>query len=159
MKAIAFIGHHNSGKTTLLRQLIPALRARGLRVGSAKHVAPDVELDAPGKDSYVLRRAGAERVLILSDAGGALVWDHDELRTETLVKKHMNDLDLVILEGFKESTFPKIEVYASGEPLAGHIPVLAVVTDHRPRLPDDIPVLPTDPEDVADFLEHHLLED
>ncbi len=159
MKAIAFIGHQSSGKTTFLRALIPALRARGLRVGSAKHVAPDVELDAPGKDSYLLRRAGAQRVLVLSDVGGALIWDHDTLDAEALVQQHMNDLDLVLLEGFKGSTFPKIEVYTSGEPLAGHIPVLAVVTNGRPRLPDDIPVLPMDPEDVADFLEHELVED
>ncbi len=158
MKALAIIGHHNAGKTALIRRLVPALRARGLRVGTAKHVAPDVELDSPGKDSYLHRRAGAERVLVLSDSGGALLWDHEELATEALVLQHLGDLDVVLLEGFKRSSFVKIEVYRSGEPLAGLIPVLAVVAEGRPRVPDGIPVLPPDAEEVADFLEAQLLE-
>ncbi|MFO8034012.1 MAG: molybdopterin-guanine dinucleotide biosynthesis protein B [Candidatus Bipolaricaulota bacterium] len=157
MNAVTFIGHHNAGKTALIRRLIPALRARGLRVGTAKHVAPDVELDSPGKDSYIHRRAGAERVLVLSDSGGALLWEHAELAVEQHVQRYLGDLDLVLLEGFKHSSLPKIEVYQKGEPLAGHIPVLAVVAERRPRVPDDVPLLPPDEEEIADFLEAHLL--
>ncbi len=158
MYAITFIGHHNAGKTALIRRLIPALRARGLRVGTAKHVAPDVELDFPGKDSYLHRRAGAERVLVLSDAGGALFWEQSELAVEQHVHRYMEDLDLVLLEGFKHSPLPKIEVYRKGEPLAGHIPVMAVVAEGRPRIPDDVPLLPPDEEEIADFLQTQLLE-
>ncbi len=157
MKAVAFIGHQNAGKTALIRELIPALGARGLRVGTAKHVAPDVELDAPGKDSYLHRRAGAERVLVLSDAGGALLWEHPELQVEQAVQEHLGGMDLVLLEGFKDSYFPKIEVYRRGEPLAGQLPVVAVIAAGRPRVPDGVPVLPFDAEEIADFLEAQVL--
>lgn len=159
MKAVAFIGHKGSGKTELILRLIPVLRARGYRVGTAKHVGPEVEPDAPGKDTFRHREAGAERVLLYSQSRGALVWDHPGTPVEEYVSQYLADLDLVILEGFKGSSFPKIEVYRTGEPLAGRIPVLAVVTDRRARIPDGIPILPPDPELIADFLEGELLAD
>ncbi|MGC9530250.1 MAG: molybdopterin-guanine dinucleotide biosynthesis protein B [Candidatus Bipolaricaulaceae bacterium] len=158
VKVVAFIGHQGSGKTAFLCRLIPALAARGWRVGTAKHVAPEVEADVPGKDTYLHRQAGAERVLLYSDAHGALFWDHRDVAVEAAVGQYMGDLDIVLLEGFKESAFPKVEVYRSGEPLAGRVPVLAVVADRTPRLPDGVRPLPRDPELVADFLEAELLD-
>lgn len=157
MKVIAVIGHKASGKTTFLRKLIPALVERGYRVGTAKHVAPDVEPDHPGKDTQLHREAGAERVLLYSDLHGALFWDHDGVPVAEYLERHMADLDLVLLEGFKGSDFPKIEVFRTGEPLAGRIPVLAVVSDRPVRVPDGVEVLPVDPEAVADFLEAEIL--
>ncbi|MCX7751125.1 MAG: molybdopterin-guanine dinucleotide biosynthesis protein B [Candidatus Bipolaricaulota bacterium] len=157
MKAVAFIGHKGSGKTTFLRRLIPVLLARGYRVGTAKHVGPEVEPDTPGKDTHLHREAGAERVLLYSDLHGALFWDHPGLPVAEYLERFMADLDLVLLEGFKGSDFPKIEVYRAGEPLAGRIPVLAVVSDRPVRVPDGVEVLPLDPEAVADFLEAEIL--
>jgi len=157
MKAVAFIGHKGSGKTTFLCRLIPVLRARGYRVGTVKHVGPEVEPDTPGKDTYRHREAGAERVLLYSEAHGALFWDHEGEDVAAYIHRYMSDLDLVLLEGFKSEEFPKIEVYRTGEPLAGRIPVLAVITEHRARIPDGIPILPPDPEVVADFLESEIL--
>jgi len=75
------------------------------------------------------------------------------------IRRYMSDLDLVLLEGFKSEEFPKIEIYRAGEPLAGHIHVLAVITEHRARIPDGIPILPPDPELVADFLESEILRE
>ena len=157
MKVIAIIGHKASGKTTFLRRLIPVLVERGYRVGTAKHVAPDVEPDHPGKDTQLHREAGAERVLLYSDLHGALFWDHDEVPVTDYLERYMADLDLVLLEGFKASDYPKIEVYRAGEPLAGRIPVLAVVSDRSVRVPDGTEVLPLDPETVTDFLEAEIL--
>jgi len=157
MKVIAIIGHRASGKTTFLRRLIPVLVARGYGVGTAKHVGPDVEPDQPGKDTHLHREAGAERVLLYSDLHGALFWDHGGTPVEEYLQRYMGDLDLVLLEGFKASGYPKIEVYRAGEPLAGRIPVLAVVSDRPVRVPDGIEVLPFDPEAVADFLEGEVL--
>jgi len=157
MTVVAFIGHKGSGKTTFLRRLIPVLVERGYRMGTAKHVGPEVELDTPGKDTHLHREAGAERVLLYSDVRGGLFWDHDGVVVEEYLKQHMADLDLVLLEGFKGSDFPKIEVYRSGEPLAGRVPVLAVVSDRPVRVPDGVAVLPLDPEVVADFLEAEVL--
>lgn len=158
MKVVAFIGHQGSGKTTFLRKLIPVLVERGYRVGTAKHVGSEVEPDTPGKDTYLHREAGAERVLLYSDLHGALFWDHEGTAVEDFLARYMANLDLVLLEGFKDSAFPKIEVYRSGEPLAGRIPVLAVITDRPARVPDGVPVLPPDPELVADFLEAEVVE-
>lgn len=157
MKTLAVIGHHGAGKTTLICQLLPILRARGYRVGTVKHVGPEVEPDTPGKDTFRHREAGAARVLLYSPRLAALFWDHPGDPVEEYIARYMNDLDLVILEGFKSSAFPKIEVYRSGEPLAGRIPVLAVVTDRPARVPDGTPVLPPDPELVTDFIESELL--
>jgi len=153
MKVVAFIGHKKSGKTTFLRALIPVLRARGLRVGTVKHVGEDVEPDIPGKDTYYHRKAGAERVLLYSEAHAALFWDHSGAPLARYLERYFSDLDIVLLEGFKHADYPKIEIYRTGEPLAGSIPVIAVVTDRQPKLPDTVPVLPRDPEIVADFLE------
>jgi len=159
MKAVAFIGHKGSGKTTFLCRLIPVLLARGYRVGTAKHVGPEVEPDSPGKDTFRHREAGAARVLLYSETRGALFWNHEGVPVEEYVARYMADLDLVLLEGFKDSGFPKIEIYRAGEPLAGRVPVLAVITDRPARIPDGIPTLPLDPEIVADFLETALLAD
>jgi len=157
MKVIAIIGHKGSGKTTFLRRLIPVLVERGYHVGTAKHVGPEVEPDTQGKDTHLHREAGAERVLLYSDARGALFWDHDGLPVAEYVARYMADLDLVLLEGFKASDYLKIEIYRAGEPLAGRIPVLAVVSDRSVRVPDGVAVLPLDPEVVADFLEAEIL--
>jgi molybdopterin-guanine dinucleotide biosynthesis protein MobB len=116
-----------------------------------------VEPDTPGKDTYRHREAGAERVLLYSEAHGALFWDHEGEDVAEYIHRYMSDLDLVLLEGFKSEEFPKIEIYRAGEPLAGRIPVLAVITEHRARIPDGIPILPPDPELVADFLESEIL--
>ena len=159
MKVVAFIGHKGSGKTAFLRALVPVLTARGIRVGTAKHVAPDVEPDIPGTDTYFHRKAGAVRVLLYSDAHAALFWDHVKVPVEEYIERYFSDLDLVLLEGFKGSRYPKIEIYRGGEPLAGKIPVLAVVSNRSSHLPDGVPVLPRDPEIVADFLEAEVLED
>lgn len=157
MRVVAFIGHQGSGKTAFLCRLIPVLLARGYRVGTAKHVGPEVEPDTPGKDTFLHRAAGAERVLLYSDLRAALFWDHAGTPVEEYLARYMGDLDLVLLEGFKGGGFPKIEVYRAGEPLAGRIPVMAVIAARSARLPDGIPVLPPDPEVVADFLESHVL--
>lgn len=157
MKVVAIIGHSGAGKTALISRLIPVLVARGYRVGTAKHVGPEVEPDTPGKDTYLHREAGAERVLLYSDARGALFWEHSGIPVVEYLERYMSDLDLVILEGFKHGDFPKLEVYRRGEPLAGSIPVLGVITDRPARIPDGIPIIPPDPELVADFLESEVL--
>ena len=153
MKIVAFIGHKGAGKTQFICELIPVLRARGYRVGTAKHVSPEVEPDKPHTDTHRHRMAGAERVLLYSERHGALFWDHGGEEVAHFVERFLNDLDIVILEGFKTGPFPKIEIYSVGEPLAGRIPVLAVVTNRKVIVPDGVNLLPRDPEAVADFIE------
>ena len=75
---LGFAAWSGTGKTTLLRKLIPALRASGLRIGIIKHAHHTFDVDQPGKDSYELRHAGAQRVLIGSRRRWALMVEHDQ---------------------------------------------------------------------------------
>lgn len=113
MKVFGIAGHSGMGKTTLLERLVPALGARGLRVSLIKHSHKAIEIDRPGKDSYRLREAGCSEVLLLGRERWALM---HELRGDAepplaLLLGHMAPCDLVLVEGFKEGAFPKLEVW------------------------------------------------
>ena len=120
MKVIGLAGWSGAGKTTLLTRLIPHFVAEGLRVSTIKHAHHNFDVDVPGKDSWVHRQSGATEVLISSSRRWALM---HELRdaTEPSLREHlkrMSSVDLVVVEGFKADTHPKIEVYraANGKP-------------------------------------------
>lgn len=115
MRVFGLAGWSGSGKTTLMCRLIPVLVGRGLRVSTIKHAHHAFDVDQPGKDSYEHRAAGATEVLIGSAARYALM---HELRgapepelAELLTR--MSEVDLVLVEGFKRSGHPKLEVYRS----------------------------------------------
>lgn len=111
---VAFVGGHDSGKTTLLEKLIPLLRARGLQVGAVKHTSRDVEDDVVGKDSQRLGAAGAvvwslvspQRMTVRRRLEGASLAD--------LVRRQFSGCDLVLIEGYKSVPIPRIEVTRAG---------------------------------------------
>ena len=105
---LAVSGLHNSGKTTLLEKLLPALRSRGLKVGIIKHDGHDFTPDVPGTDSYRLREAGAEGVAVYSGQRYLLTEMFRLTEQDLLEERH--GYDLLLLEGFKDSGWPKIEV-------------------------------------------------
>jgi molybdopterin-guanine dinucleotide biosynthesis protein B len=105
-------GWKNSGKTTLVCQLIPFLKARGLRVATIKHTHHNLEFDQAGKDSFKHREAGAERVLIASKQRLALFEEYTEQEQElTQLIHHFSDIDILLIEGFKHSPHPKLQVH------------------------------------------------
>lgn len=112
---VGFAAFSGTGKTTLLKELLPLLRERGLRVGVVKHAHHSFEMDYPGKDSYELRKSGAAQMLIASRARWALVVerarDREPLLDEVLLELDQASLDLILVEGFKEERFPKIELH------------------------------------------------
>ncbi|MET0003991.1 MAG: molybdopterin-guanine dinucleotide biosynthesis protein B [gamma proteobacterium symbiont of Ctena orbiculata] len=112
---LGFAAYSGTGKTTLLRQLIPLLRDTGLRLGVIKHAHHKVEVDQPGKDSYELRKAGAGRVLLATSRHWALMVDEPKEREpvlkELLTRLDCSELDLVLVEGFRHLAFPKIELH------------------------------------------------
>lgn len=147
---LGFAAWSGTGKTTLLRQLIPALRADGLRVGVVKHAHHSFDVDQPGKDSYMLRHAGAERVLIGSRTRWALMVEHQVAHTEPDLARllaHMpgDGLDLILVEGFKHEAFPKIELHrpALGRPLLyPQDPSIIALASDAPMTPQrDLPLL------------------
>jgi len=155
---VSIVGHHDSGKTRLITQLIPILVARGLRVGTVKH-APHLErIDVPGSDSAVHLKSGATRVLLRAEETSALFWPHHE-KLATDIDRLFAGCDLVLVEGDKRGPFPKIEVFRRGlevarEPLAGEVDVAGVVTEERVALPDGVEVFsPHEGERIADFIE------
>ena len=164
VKAVAFIARSGTGKTTLMERVLPELLNRGFRVGAMKHDAHRFDIDHPGKDSHRLTAAGAGTMLITSAEKLALVKKHLESPPpEELLQAYFSDMDLVLVEGFSRSGFPKIELHRKGknDPLIcrgeNHDPGLMAVASDEP-LELDVPVLNlNEPRSVADFIEAKLL--
>ena len=121
MRVLGLAGWSGAGKTTLLQGVIPALVARGLRVSTVKHAHHGFDVDVPGKDSWLHREAGAIEVLVGSARRWALM---HELRGEAepelgALLGRLSPVDIVLVEGFKRSALPKIEVHRAvlGKPL------------------------------------------
>jgi molybdopterin-guanine dinucleotide biosynthesis protein MobB len=159
-QTIAFVARlSGTGKTTLVEQVIAQLKERGYKVGAIKHDAHKFDIDKPGKDSYRFTAAGADTMLIASREKLALVKQlEQEPALEALIEGYFADVDIVIVEGFKNSSVPKIEVHraAHGELLYGNSDcsygnVIAVASDQPLTL--DIPVLDlNDTSVVVDFI-------
>ena len=111
---ISIVGASDSGKTSFLEKLIPELAARGYRVGAIKHDVHGFEMDREGKDTWKLRRAGAEVVAISSPVQFASIRRTDgEMSLEEIAARFFWTEDILITEGFKTARFPKIEVFRS----------------------------------------------
>ncbi len=109
---VSVVGRSNSGKTTLLEKLVRELTQRGWRIGTVKHhVHGPVTVDVPGKDSWRHRQAGARAVVLASDSTCFLVRDTPtRLPLEEIAHRYLNEMDLVLTEGFRSAAMPKIEV-------------------------------------------------
>ncbi|MDA7746752.1 molybdopterin-guanine dinucleotide biosynthesis protein B [Psychromonas sp.] len=112
---LGFSAFSGTGKTTLLEQLIPLLVKQGLRVALVKHSHHDIEMDKPGKDSFKLRKAGACQV-VLAGTHRSIVFHeyeqvHDSQLAEQLALLNTELLDLVLVEGYRDQAFPKIELH------------------------------------------------
>jgi len=113
MKVFGIAGHSGMGKTTLLERLIPELTGRGLSVSLIKHSHKSIDIDRSGKDSYRLREAGCSEVVLLGNERWALMHElrgAPEPSLDYLIGR-LQPCDLVLIEGFKEGHFPKIEVW------------------------------------------------
>lgn len=113
---LGFCAYSGTGKTTLLRQLIPVLNKQGLELGVIKHAHHHFDVDKPGKDSYELRKAGAQQMLVSSSRRYALIHEHMKPNAEPdlhelLALLDHSMLDLILVEGFKHEAFPKIELH------------------------------------------------
>ncbi|MCD9506197.1 molybdopterin-guanine dinucleotide biosynthesis protein B [Photobacterium phosphoreum] len=122
---LGFAGFSGSGKTTLLEQLIPLLSQHKLRIGLLKHSHHDIDPDTPGKDSYRLRHAGCSQTLLATKSRHMLYFEYPQAERQDPELNHclsqLNHdlLDLVLIEGFREQPFPKIEIHrpSYGKPL------------------------------------------
>jgi len=161
---IGFAAFSGTGKTTLLLKLLPLLKAHGLRIAVVKHAHHSFEMDQPGKDSYRLRAAGADEMLVASRCRMAWVRECDGQREEPSLAEALavldpSRIDLVLVEGFKHEPYPKIELHraALGKPLLfpDDPNVVAIATDGGVlgQDPGGLPRLSINaPTEVADFV-------
>lgn len=158
---VAFIGKSNSGKTTLLVRIIPELKKRGYRIATIKHSHHNVDIDKEGKDSWKHRKAGSETVVLLSGRLMSYIKEfNDEPPVELIRKRYIDDVDIILAEGFKESDMPKIWVFRSENSLTvtnKDDSLIAVVSDRQVDL--GVPWFDiNDIRGVTDFIEGRFLK-
>jgi molybdopterin-guanine dinucleotide biosynthesis protein B len=153
---ISIVGNSESGKTTLIEKLIPALKKRGYRVCSIKH-AREINMEKE-KDSQRHLKAGSD-VMVLAAPGQIILFKPtQEPNIDEIRRLFDSDYDLIICEGFKHSDLPKIEVYRKGNGtlIEGLTGVFAIVSDENldiktKRLNTD------DIKSIADLLEQMFI--
>lgn len=154
---IQVIGHKDSGKTTLICRLVHRMTKEGFRVGTIKHDAHRFEIDHEGKDTWRHRMAGAKAVAITSQEQTAVIRQQHTPLDELIT--NMRDLDLIVIEGFKAASYPKIVLVRTSDDAS-----LLKQTDHILAIMSWVPlsktVAPT--FDINDFsrlyahLRHYL---
>jgi len=158
---VSIVGASNSGKTTFLEKLIPELVAKGYRVGAVKHDVHGFEIDREGKDTWRLRKAGAEVIAIVSPDQFASIRHTDaEMTLQEIAARFFWTEDILITEGFKRAHFPKIEVFRSArepKPICSQADnLIALVSDDEVNA--QVPRFSfADPRGVADFIENRYL--
>lgn len=109
---VQIIGQPNSGKTTLVADLITELTSRGMSVGSIKHSSHSHELDKTGKDSFIHRTAGASPAAMVTGKMAAIYLPASEqTKPDILIEKYYGDVDIVLIEGWISGPYPKIEIW------------------------------------------------
>ncbi|EOL9089842.1 molybdopterin-guanine dinucleotide biosynthesis protein MobB [Enterobacter hormaechei] len=136
---LAISSWSGTGKTSLLKKLIPALCAKGIRPGLIKHTHHNMDVDKPGKDSYELRKAGAAQTMVASNQRWALMTetpDEAPLDLAYLVSRmDHSTLDLVLVEGFKHEAVAKILLFRSD---AGHDVSKLTLDEHVIAVASDV---------------------
>lgn len=168
---LGFAAYSGTGKTTLLVQLIPELKRRGLRVAVIKHAHHNFDVDKPGKDSFELRKAGAAPMLISSSRRTVIMIDHETEQEpqldQLLTQIPANTVDMVLVEGFKQWPFAKIELHrtTTAKPLLHPTDtnIIAVAHDHDTPLDNtSLPQLDINNiQAIADFViafQHRVAE-
>lgn len=110
---IGLSGWSGSGKTTLLEKMLPLFVEMGFQVNVVKSSHHDVELEPPHKDSARIRKAGAVEVMLASPYRFMLVHELKEEREPTLeeLMSRMKPADLTLVEGFRDTAIPRIEIF------------------------------------------------
>ena len=158
---LGFAAPSGTGKTSLLTTLIPLLKAQDLQIGVIKHSHHDFEIDQPGKDSYLLCKAGATPVMLVSRYRRAIISELPAESEVTLADQVVAfpgaNLDLLLVEGFRQENYPKIELHRPSLGKALLYPndpsIIAIATDQAIETPTDLPCLNlNDPAAIAAFI-------
>ncbi len=161
---LGFCAYSGSGKTTLLVKLLPLLKQKGIRIAMIKHAHHDFDIDKPGKDSYELRKAGADQILIASSQRSALITEtpgeEDPLLSDLVQALDLEKVDLGLVEGFRHVAFPKIELHrpSLGKDLIypDDSNVIAIATDADISCKNLTHLDINKPEEIAAFISQWL---
>ncbi len=160
-RIVAISGIKNSGKTTLICRLLEIFKEKGLRVAVLKHDGHDFEPDVPGTDTYRQLQAGAYGTVVFSKGKYMLVKQQPQISEKELIE-FFPEADLILLEGFKYSTYPKIEIVRKGnssESVCNPKRLMAIATnlDAEERealsISEDVPLFELDnAKSIAEFI-------
>jgi molybdopterin-guanine dinucleotide biosynthesis protein B len=162
---LGFAAFSGTGKTSLLTQLIPILKQHGIRLGVIKHSHHDFEIDQPGKDSFKLRVAGATSVMLVSPHRRAIITEFNPPQanrlSDQLTAFPSDNLDLILVEGFRDEAIAKIELHrpSLGKPLLypNDPHIITIASDQLINTPANLPCLDLNqPQAIADFILDYL---
>lgn len=129
---VVLVGTSGTGKTTFLEKLIRELKKKKIKVGTVKHDVHGFEIDKPGKDTWRHAQAGADAVALSSRSKVALIRKVEEELSLDQVTELIGNVDIILVEGYKRSDKPKIEIHRSAhsaELLSAPEELLALVSD------------------------------
>jgi len=160
---VSIVGKSDSGKTTLIEKLVPELNKRGVRVATVKHDVHGFEVDKEGKDSWRHRKAGSHSTVISSPKKIALIRDMDhDASLEEIRDRCIQDVDIIISEGYKKDKEPKVEVFrreVHKEPLCTREDHLVALVSNQP-FELGVPCLDlNDVKGLADVIEQNFLKE
>lgn len=157
---ILFSGYSNAGKTTVIESVVSELTDRGYDITTVKHHKGDFELGGEEKDSYKHMKAGANRVILSSDTQLVDIVKLESERSLNSIIKSIKDADLIVVEGYKSTVYPKIEVYRSElghKRLGKNRNIVGIVSDEV--VEEFKPVFSfSEMERLADFIEESFLK-
>lgn len=152
-------GWKNSGKTGLTVRLVEEFTRRGYIVSTIKHAHHEFDIDKPGADSYRHRQAGAQEVTIVSGSRFAIMHELRGGPEPTLadILPRLAPCDLLLIEGYKHETIPKIETRrleaSQRTPLADQDPYIRAIASDHPVSHNTLPVFDlNDTPSIADFI-------
>ena len=132
-KLIGIVGWKNVGKTFFVTEIIKILVSKGYKVGTIKHAHHDFDIDKPGTDSYKHRESGSSEVIVSSSKRWVKIIENEKKKEKNLneLLNEFNDVDVVIVEGFKKENHPKIEIIGESKKIINNEieNVVAIVSD------------------------------
>ncbi|MFC2003255.1 molybdopterin-guanine dinucleotide biosynthesis protein B [Chloroflexota bacterium] len=157
---VAIVGRSKSGKTTFIENLVVELKSRGYRVATIKHAPYGMTFDEQGKDNWRHINAGSEATAISSPERMVLVKPvKQDLTLDEAVRFLGEDYDIILAEGFKQSSAPKVEVHRRqvGPPLSAIKKLIAIATDETLET-DSRQFSLSDIKGIADLLEKGFIK-
>ena len=159
-KIIGITGYKDVGKTHYASLIIKLLVKRGFKIGSIKHAHHEFDIDKPGTDSFKHREAGSSQVVISSSARWAKIIENKNMKEKNFDQliKEFQEVDIIVVEGFKKENHPKIEIMGKGlKNINKEINnIIAIVSDEL--LDTSIPVFKkNDNERLVEFIIKKIL--